>query len=214
MLKQRPKRNLFRHCHCNFAFNSQCLFLHQNLAPMSTASIIITSQRLLMPTERLKNKTKKTYIPVASRLTINLGFICVYLNLTTAKMLPFLIPQVSACACICGGSASGRRYSRGMMPWSASCSRVLLCWSLSCRTEVGGGWGWGKRMKSKEMTGESKDKKREMKGKDEKVWKHRWGSDNRGRKRLRIHATQNVVRVQWLNLTSPTGSDSLQHCFV
>lgn len=139
---------------------------------------------------------KKTYIPVASRLTINLGFICVYLNLTTAKMLPFLIPQVSACACICGGSASGRRYSRGMMPWSASCSRVLLCWSLSCRTEVGGGWGWGKRMKSKEMTGESKDKKKEMKGKDEKVWKHRWGSDNRGRKRLRIHATQNVVRVQ------------------
>lgn len=160
MLKKRPKRNLFKHCHCNFAFNIQCLFVHQNLAPMSTASIIITSQRLLMPTERLKNKQKKPYIPVASRLTINLGFICVYLNITTAKMLPFLIPQVSACACVCGGSASGRRYSRGMMPWSASCSRVLLCWSLSCRTEVGGGWGWGKRMKSKEMTGESKDKKK------------------------------------------------------
>lgn len=28
-----------------------------------------------------------------------------------------------------------RWYSRGMMPWSTSCSRVRLCWSLNCRTE-------------------------------------------------------------------------------
>lgn len=27
-----------------------------------------------------------------------------------------------------------RRYSRGMMPWSTSCSRVRLCWSLNCST--------------------------------------------------------------------------------
>lgn len=194
MLKKRPTRNLFKHCHCNFAFNIQCLFLHQKLS--SNVHCINNYHKPMTAHANREIKKTKTYIPDASRLTINLGFICVYVNLTTAKMLPFLIPQVSACACICGGSVSGRRYSRGMMPWSASCSRVLLCWSLSCRTEVGGGWGWGKRMKSKEMTGKSKDKKKEMKGKDEKVWKHRWGSDNRGRKRLRIHATQNVVRVQ------------------
>ena len=38
----------------------------------------------------------------------------------------------------------GRCYSRGMMPWSTSCSRVLLCWSLNCRTRGQGerktGW--------------------------------------------------------------------------
>lgn len=191
-LKSDLTRNLFKHCHCNFAFNIQCLFLHQKLS--SNVHCIDNYHKPMTAHANREIKKTKTYIPDASRLTINLGFICVYVNLTTAKMLPFLIPQVSACACICGGSVSGRRYSRGMMPWSASCSRVLLCWSLSCRTEVGG--GWGKRMKSKEMTGKSKDKKKEMKGKDEKVWKHRWGSDNRGRKRLRIHATQNVVRVQ------------------
>lgn len=32
-----------------------------------------------------------------------------------------------------GGALRGG-YSRGMMPWSTSCSRVRRCWSLSCRT--------------------------------------------------------------------------------
>lgn len=74
-------------------------------------------------------------------------------------MLPFLIPGVSVWVCICGGSVSGRRYSRGMMPWSASCSCVLLCWSLSCRTEVRGGWGGGR--KARRWQGRAKTKKRE-----------------------------------------------------
>lgn len=75
---------------------------------------------------------------------------------------PRLTTEVLACACVC---AAARRYSRGMMPWSASCSRVLLCWSLSCRTEVGG----RKRIKSEEeMTG----RKKKWKGEGEKVRKH------------------------------------------
>lgn len=41
-----------------------------------------------------------------------------------------------------------RCYSRGMMPWSANCSRVLLCWSLNCRTVSRG--GEGKRREEKE----------------------------------------------------------------
>lgn len=28
------------------------------------------------------------------------------------------------------------RCLRGMMPWSTSCSRVLRCWSLNCRTDM------------------------------------------------------------------------------
>lgn len=113
-------------------------------------------------------------------------------NPTGRRVAPRLTTEVLSCACMC---VAARRYSRGMMPWSASCSRVLLCWSLSCRTEVGG----RKRIKSEEeMTG------KKMKG--EKVRKC-GNTQVRDRQKKKQEEAENLGHsscsvISWNNSTS------------
>lgn len=156
MLKKRPTRNLFKHCHCNFAFNIQCLFLHQKLS--SNVHCIDNYHKPMTAHANREIKKTKTYIPDASRLTINLGFICVYVNLTTAKMLPFLkclrVPAYVAARC--REDVTHEAWCLGLPAVLVSSSAEVLAVGLRSGEDGGGGRGW----KARRWQGRAKTKKK------------------------------------------------------